>query len=1836
MPEMKRNFAKAKMNKDIDERVLPAGEYRDALNVQVATSDTGDVGALQNIRGNAKVTSVVEGGTYVPTDGDTCVGMVGNPSTDKVYYFISSANQYGSIKKDYILEYNGLTGKLTYVFVDIYNVTVANTGMSEAASIFAVVGNTTIRPGMRLDDVNYGHVTVKSATPTLITLSENIPASPSIRTFVANRVLQFPTSGIITGMNVLDDTIYWTDNASEPKKINITKSLKGTGGTTAVPPFAVGQTVVYDLFKGDNADWHTRFCRSDNETELHVVGNGSNESFANGLVKYVTRDDITVIRKSPTQALKVTMSATDVIRTGDTEVNLSGAIIWSGSHNVGDTITGLTLDSAASFLENDIVLFSALGGPANTGGSYDIMTRVVTTVVSEADAIPATTGFGFLVLSISSELTSSYNDWHVALETGEVILGNKFVRFSYRYKYQDGEYSTFAPWSKIAFMPSEYNYFAQEGYNKGMSNALNHITLSNYTPRDIPTGVVEVDLLYKESNNPTVYTVKTLSPSKLKNYTLKTDMVHAVVPSNQLLRPWDNVPRKALAQEVSANRVIYGNYLQNYTVGSDPVIVPSINVNPIDILENGVSSIKSLREYQIGVVYSDGYGRETPVLTNENASVKVPINNSAFANSLSVKLGESTDIPTWAKYFSFYIKEPTAEYYNLAMDRWYMADDGNVWISFPSSERNKIGDDTFLYLKKSHGNSIPVISGSKYKILAIDNEVPDYVKIKYNYLSEVSNEVVDGDITDNIGTSTGGYPLVDSPFISLPTAQVSEINTAGDYRIRFRDASNWNNGDISQFYNVSRITTVGNNTNFYFQGKLTSDVAWTSTDNSHATRIADLRVRIYEGKPKNLPEFNGRFFVKILKTIEVANLITTVENGSWLVHDQMEVGYLNNNCYATPVPDQALISNTLAVARTAFEFGVVPVTGDHPTEHSSHTGGGSYVWNPDSGMPLAGDPISNLNGANEFVQDFWGGDMRGRFFIDRCSAYSWSGWTDNAPGSFEDTNHYWADSIAAGETGTAEKFIRDDAPLQWPSSNLPFDPTSGWEAMRLYGNNVYHAPPWSYVWTYNGSNVLNNDNLDYHQNRAIPSKGMWNSGPWGYLDLSWTGYSSGGGSQGTAGNYGNFGVGSQAIEGHSRLQGDTEYTLEAAFIEKIRLEGAKFRFSKDPDHTVYTVHNWMPGYVWNGADALEAYDGYPLFPSPIEYIHGNRGIRNYATASNEGQWNEHRNLRQKWTVKFKPNLAMGPHEYSPITGTQFPLGAPGLTPVRALHHDGTDIETIQVLTPSTIDDEGNDSSGSFTREPGIWETEPKESADVDIYYQASDLLPLAVNDNTNQAFAPLETTFDIGGLSHAISHWEKNIMTITPALASSVTSLAVVLVTPNGRKTTVNITGSSTVVTIPENQSFASHELTWANCYSFGNGVESDRIQDDYNASTVDNGVKASTVLAEQIKEERRGSGVIWSGIYNSTSGINNTNQFIAAEAITKDLNPSHGSLQRLLARDNTLVMFCEDKVLRAVTNKDALYSAAGNPQLIASNSVVGDATPYVGDWGISKNPESLAVSSKGAYFVDANRGYVLSLLSNGISEISAVGMDSYFLGLKDISSNSSIVGTFDDNKREYNLTTIKNSSETVSFSEKGRSWVSFKSFIPQIGVSLNNEYYTFKSGHLWKHHVKTEEDNTTVVNRNKFYDNNFNSTVTTIFGEPSGGVKSFNTINYEGSKARVTQFIEEYGAHILTGDYSVNEGLDNNETTYDNKYFNLTGSTGWYMESLKTDLQEAGETEFENKEGKWFGVPAGKQTAILDTSEFITQGLGVATASFSGTPDGPVTISAKSNTGSVWDITAD
>ena len=179
--------------------------------------------------------------------------------------------------------------------------------------------------------------------------------------------------------------------------------------------------------------------------------------------------------------------------------------------------------------------------------------------------------------------------FYTMLQQEKPLYEFKLPRFAYRYKYQDNQYSTYSPFSEPAFLPGSFSYNHKEGHNLGMVNTLRSVYITDFvTDEDsIPKDVIEIDILYKESNSTNIYTVTTIKHSDdewrlvgspVNTYSamhyarttgriqITSEMVRAAVASNQLLRPWDNVPRKAKAQEIVGNRIVYANYLQNYNL----------------------------------------------------------------------------------------------------------------------------------------------------------------------------------------------------------------------------------------------------------------------------------------------------------------------------------------------------------------------------------------------------------------------------------------------------------------------------------------------------------------------------------------------------------------------------------------------------------------------------------------------------------------------------------------------------------------------------------------------------------------------------------------------------------------------------------------------------------------------------------------------------------------------------------------------------------------------------------------------------------------------------------------------------------------------------------------------------------------------------------------------------------------------------------------------------------------------------------------------------------------------------------------------------------------------
>ena len=98
--------------------------------------------------------------------------------------------------------------------------------------------------------------------------------------------------------------------------------------------------------------------------------------------------------------------------------------------------------------------------------------------------------------------------------------------------------------------------------------------------------------------------------------------------------------------------------------------------------------------------------------------------------------------------------------------------------------------------------------------------------------------------------------------------------------------------------------------------------------------------------------------------------------------------------------------------------------------------------------------------------------------------------------------------------------------------------------------------------------------------------------------------------------------------------------------------------------------------------------------------------------------------------------------------------------------------------------------------------------------------------------------------------------------------------------------------------------------------VEESRIKGKYNGSQIDYGVRAYAT-DEEYEPENISNGLIYSGLYNEKTGINQTNAFPTGTEITRQVDPKYGSIQKLYAEDNDLNIFQESKVDRALIDRD-------------------------------------------------------------------------------------------------------------------------------------------------------------------------------------------------------------------------------------------------------------------------------------------------------------------------------
>tara|TARA_Y100000385_G_scaffold142147_1_gene147491 strand:- start:14014 stop:17304 length:3291 start_codon:yes stop_codon:yes gene_type:complete len=666
MAEIRNTFVKSKMNKDLDDRLLSKGEYRNAENVQISRSEGEDVGALENILGNNIITNW---------------GLDGVPNLEIIGYTTDEA-------KD--------------------------------RAFFTATNYTDVSDNELDHPAPYG-------ASCYILMFDNQAVDPvdKYKILVQGRFLNFSKTHPIYGIDLIEDLLFWTDNRNQPRKINTTKAIASSTHYTTEEQISVAKyypyvaphlysTVTVDIISGtgigpyvvsasDIAKLDTGMLfkytnivqRPSSDEEFNCYINTINDAAAEFTIDRTLASgnlsgSVTFIYPSCQDASDVWLppSCTGIYEQTSAGINVVVVNINGQVPEVGMRVTCPGIVEGSNSTTGQFLVTNVSYTPGNA-----------TVIVQLNQTLPAELVAGENNLIQFSSLNGYYkNNWPGDAE----YLREKFVRFAYRFKFEDGEYSVISPFTQPAFIPKQDGYFfdspSRENQTiylpqeesagastivKFFENKVNNIFLNIETPYAVnqlasKLNVTEIDILYKESNGLAIQVIETIpvtdasitgNSTSLYTYNYQSRKPFRTLPEKETTRVFDKVPVRALSQSVVGNRVVYGNFIDKHTppenLDYNINVSEKFSTSPISAAStvrnySRVSypnhTLKQNRTYQVGIVLSDKYGRQSDVVLSSLDASQYTLDGSTFNGSTVYSPYKEFSDPVLSKWFGNSLK----------------------------------------------------------------------------------------------------------------------------------------------------------------------------------------------------------------------------------------------------------------------------------------------------------------------------------------------------------------------------------------------------------------------------------------------------------------------------------------------------------------------------------------------------------------------------------------------------------------------------------------------------------------------------------------------------------------------------------------------------------------------------------------------------------------------------------------------------------------------------------------------------------------------------------------------------------------------------------------------------------------------------------------------------------------------------------------------------------------------------------------------------------------------------------------------------------------------------
>ena len=736
MAKARNVFLKSKMNKDLDARLIQNGEYRDALNVQVSQSEGSDVGAVENILGN---TSVLNFQDVTGTANLKSIGYVVDNVSESAFLFLT--NDAGA---NYILRYSQ-SGS--------YNILVEGDWLNFSSS-HPVKAATIIEDLLFFTDnfnqprkINWRTAIQFNTSTTYYYTNEQQISVAKFAPYLSPRLINlnseaFPkpstmTNAIDLPTTIIGATIWATKNLqvtafrdgtaiTEAQDIN--QWVAACNATTGYPAWCY-----YDFDPNNGKIYgkiYNAYCLRDKN--IAPIGyKVPRESDFNSLLSTVN-NDISLLKSTNNSSQNPADSNYPYIP-GTWIASAAGGFDYAGSvtnNEFFDSIpTGYRRGNVAATPNVDFINIGGSGSPnfQNNGAYYWVKgsspgAEKVLRISGNSYNIglaPTPSSNDHVGYYIRCIREADYDGWNGDPE----YLRDKFARFSYRFKFDDNEYSLVAPFTQSAFIPDQEGYFYPGDGEKTfrstivdfMQNYANNFVLNIplpsgsihkdykvkeldillkesdglsfkvietidvnedfdvlYTPRtttvtavggatdkfittDAENGIIPgyfidsiggvalnpplevIDVELNSTSTPPTYIITvagaatfadgdiieaSYAPQPVYQYNYQSLKPYKTLPEKEVVRVYDKVPVAALAQESAGNRIMYGNFVANHaSVRSLDYKIGSADKSPQEDIEYPNHNIKQNRNYKVGVVLADKWGRQSDVILSKYDNV---------------------------------------------------------------------------------------------------------------------------------------------------------------------------------------------------------------------------------------------------------------------------------------------------------------------------------------------------------------------------------------------------------------------------------------------------------------------------------------------------------------------------------------------------------------------------------------------------------------------------------------------------------------------------------------------------------------------------------------------------------------------------------------------------------------------------------------------------------------------------------------------------------------------------------------------------------------------------------------------------------------------------------------------------------------------------------------------------------------------------------------------------------------------------------------------------------------------------------------------------------------